>query len=127
MFFVSAPKGKVEDCKKIALTVRSSLKRTLSFFNTLVQVYQLMQNQDYQQIYQAGQISRIISETNDRMIANIDAQYKTANETNDKINQNFSDYMRGVDRYGDSNCEYQLPSGYSSAWVNTNGEYLLSN
>ena len=35
--------------------------------------------------------------------------------------------MRGVNRYSDGNGEYQLPSGYSSAWVNANGEYLLSN
>jgi hypothetical protein len=45
---------------------------------------------------------------------------------NDRINQQFSDYMRGVDRYSDGESQIQLPSGYSSAWVNDKGEYILT-
>lgn len=122
-----APKGKLDECRKIAQAVQSSVTITKPFFNRLSQIVQLLSNQVYQQIYQAGQISRIISETNDQMIANIDASYQQAQQITEKANDSFSDYMRGVDRYNDGDSQIQLPSGYSSAWVNDKGEYILSN
>jgi hypothetical protein len=60
------------------------------------------------------------------MIANIDATYKQTQAAADQSNNQFSDYMRGVDRYDNGGDEVQLPSGYSNAWVNDKGEYLLS-
>jgi hypothetical protein len=122
-----APKGKLDECRKIAQAVQSSVQITKPFFNRLSQVVQLLSNQVYQQIYQAGQISRIISETNDQMIANIDASYQQAQQISEKANDNFSNYMRGVDRYSDGDSQIQLPSGYNNAWVNDKGEYILSN
>lgn len=124
---IKAPKGKMDEGRKIAQAVQSSVRITKPFFNRLSQVVQLLSNQVYQQIYQAGQISRIISETNDQMIANIDASYQQAQQIYDKTNNDFSDYMRGVDKYSDGNSHIQLPSGYSNAWVNDKGEYILSN
>ncbi|MEO7291476.1 MAG: hypothetical protein ABIW34_00125, partial [Ginsengibacter sp.] len=91
------------------------------------QVIQLLSDQVYAQIYQAGQISKIISATNDQMIANIDASYRQSQQTSDRINNQFSDYIRGVDRYTDGGNEIKLPSGYDNAWVNDRGEYLLTN
>ncbi len=127
LYSCKAPKGKLEECRKVALTAESSARLTLPFYNKLVQVIQLLSNQVYQQIYQAGQISRIISETNDQMIANIDASYRQSQQASEHTNNQFSDYMRGVDRYGDGDAQIQLPSGYQNAWVNDRGEYLLSN
>ena len=34
---------------------------------------------------------------------------------------------QGVERYSDGQSQVSLPSGYSGAWVNDKGEYLLSN
>lgn len=127
LFSIMAPKGKLQECQKVALTVRASFKMTLEFFNRVMQVYQLMQDQYYNEIAAAGQISRIISATNDQMLEGIDAQYKAANASADRINQQFSDYLRGVDRYRDGTSEIVLPSGYNEAWQNSKGEYLLSN
>ena len=36
-------------------------------------------------------------------------------------------HMRRVERYSDGQSRVSLPSGYSGAWVNDKGEYLLSN
>jgi hypothetical protein len=128
LFACSAPKGKVDDCKKIALTARNSSKTTLPFYNRLMQVVQLLQNQYYQQIYQAGQISKIISETNDQVSKIITDSYWDAQKTYERTNTQFSDVVRGVDRYNDGNgSQLQLPSGYSQAWMNDRGEYILSN
>jgi hypothetical protein len=126
LYACKAVTGKLDDCRKIAQTVASSASWTKPFFNRVMQVTQLLSDQVYAQIFQAGQISKIISQTNDRMIANIDASYRQSQESYDRINNNFSDYIRGVDRYDEGGTEVQLPSGYDNAWVNDRGEYLLS-
>ena len=123
----AAPKGRIEECKKVALTIRSSAKMTLPFYNRYTQVQKLLQNQAYARIYQAGQISKIISQTNDEISKSISDSYWDRQRSNDRINQNFSDYVRGVDRYNEpGGSEVQLPSGYGNAWVNNKGEYLMS-
>ncbi len=122
-----APKGKLEEARKIAQTVSSSARLTKPFYNKLAQVMQLLSDQTYAQIYQAGQISRIISQTNDQMIANIDASYRQSQQSADRTNAQFSDYIRGVDHYTDAGSDVQLPSGYDNAWVNDRGEYILTN
>jgi hypothetical protein len=123
----SAPKGRLDECKKVAMTMKSSAKVTLKFYNRYVQIQKMLENQAYQRIYQAGQISKIISQTNDEISKSISDSYWERQRSNDRINQNFSDYVRGVDRYNDpSGSEVQLPSGYTNAWVNNRGEYLMS-
>lgn len=122
-----AEKGKLEASRKVAQTLSASARLTKPFYNRLAQVIQLLSDQVYARIYQAGQISRIISATNDQMIANIDASYRESQRAYERTNNQFSDYMRGVDRYSDGGTEIQLPSGYDHAWVNNRGEYLLTN
>lgn len=123
----ASPKGHLEECRRIALTVRGSCRLTLAFYNRFVQVTNLLQDQAYAKIYQAGQISRIISQTNDQISRTISESYWNSQKTNDRVNQQFGDYVRGVDRYNDgSGSEWQLPSGYDNAWVNNKGEYLMS-
>ncbi|MEP6794898.1 MAG: hypothetical protein ABJB16_11265 [Saprospiraceae bacterium] len=122
-----ALKGKLGESRKIAQTVSSSARLTKPFYNKLAQVLQLLSDQTYAQIFQAGQISRIISQTNDQMIANIDASYRQSQQSADRMNAQFSDYIRGVDRYTNAGSDVQLPSGYDNAWVNDRGEYILTN
>jgi hypothetical protein len=42
--------------------------------------------------------------------------------------QNFSDYIRGVERFNDpfSGKEVELPAGYGYAWTNNLGEYVVT-
>jgi len=127
LFACKAEKGKLEACRKIAETVTTSSTVTKPFLNRLLQIIQLLSDQVYAQIYAAGQISRVISQTNDQMIANIDASYKQTQAAADQSSNQFSDYMRGVDRYSDGGSEIQLPSGYDHAWINDRGEYILTN
>ena len=46
----------------------------------------------------------------------------------DKIVQNFSDYIRGIERYNDpfTGKEVELPAGYGYAWSNNLGEYIIT-
>ncbi len=62
----------------------------------------------------------------DAVSKSISDSYWNTQKSYDRTNQQFSDYLRGVDRYSDGPNNIQLPSGYSQAWVNEQGEYLLS-
>lgn len=127
LYSCKAVKGKLDDCRKIAMTLKSSAKPTLAFYNKFSQVVKILEDQGYQRIYQAGQISKIISQTNDQVLKTISDSYTQTQKSYDRVNSQFSDYVRGVDRYEESNgTEVQLPSGYTNAWVNNRGEYLLS-
>jgi hypothetical protein len=123
----TAPGGNLEEVRKLVLTIRSSTRLELPFYNRYVQVQKLLQDQAYARIYQAGQLSRIISQTSAEISKTISDGYYERQRSNDRINEQFSDYIRGVDRYSDgSGTTYQLPSGYTNAWVNNRGEYLLT-
>jgi hypothetical protein len=49
-------------------------------------------------------------------------------EAQDRIGRNFSDYIRGVERFHDplAGKEVELPAGYGRAWSNNLGEYIVS-
>lgn len=126
LYSCRAPKGKLEDCRKIAMTAKSSAQLNLQFYNRLTQIIQKLSDQVYANIYRAGQVSRIISETNDQMLESIRSSYNQSQQAYQRTHNQFSDYMRGVENYGDGQSQVKLPSGYSNAWVNDKGEYLLS-
>ena len=54
--------------------------------------------------------------------------YQQRQQVYDKISDNFSRYVRGVEQYHDpvENRQVELPSGYDNAWTNSLGEYVLS-
>lgn len=127
LYSVKAPKGKLDEVNKIALTIKASSRPTLPFYNKFVQVTKILSDAVYARIYQAGQISKIISQTNDQISKTISDSYWQTQKSYEHTNQQFSDYIRGVDRYSDgSQTQVQLPSGYNNAWVNDRGEYLMT-
>lgn len=125
LYSSKAPKGQMTKCTQIAQCLKSSSKLTLAFYNKFMQVVQLLSDQFYREIYAVGQISRIISQTNDQISKSISDSYWQTQKSYERTNRQFSDYLRGVDQYNDGGQNVQLPSGYSNAWVNDRGEYLL--
>lgn len=125
LYSCKAPKGSLDKCRQIAMTLRASVKMTLPFYNRYMQIVQLLSDQVYRNIYAAGQISRIVSQTNDQISKSISDSYWQTQKSYERTNQHFSDYVRGIDQYSDGQSQVQLPSGYSNAWVNDRGEYLM--
>jgi hypothetical protein len=80
------------------------------------------------QIQHIGQISRIISQTHNEISDMIIQSYNKRQAVNDRIAENFSQYIRGVDEYYNpmERRPVELPSGYQNAWTNRLGEYILS-
>ena len=54
--------------------------------------------------------------------------YNNRQQVYDRLSENFSQYIRGVDEYYDpvQQKRVELPSGYNEGWVNGLGEYILS-
>jgi hypothetical protein len=48
--------------------------------------------------------------------------------SSDRINRQFSEYVRGVETYQNpyESRSVELPSGYQDVWANAKGEYILS-
>ena len=55
--------------------------------------------------------------------------YRRSCESQDRISRSFTEYIPGVEtcRNPYDDRPIQLPSGYSQVWVNSSGEYILSN
>jgi hypothetical protein len=49
-------------------------------------------------------------------------------QANDRIVQNFTDHIRGVERFNDpyAGKEVELPTGYGRAFANNLGEYIVT-
>lgn len=82
----------------------------------------------YSRIAAAGALSRQISANNDRMIASMDAQRASRNAAMDRVNDNFSQYIRGTERMQDpywGTSEHAYTEKYH--WTDGQGNYQHSN
>ncbi len=126
LFSVKAPKSKLEECRKIAMTVKASSRATLPFYNKYLQVVKMLSEEVYRRIYTAGQISKIFSQTSDQISKSITDSYWQTQKSSDRMYNQYSDYTRGINRYEDgSGLPLHFPSDYNDAWVNDRGDYLL--
>lgn len=81
-----------------------------------------------QQIRSVGELSRIISQTHNEISDMMMQSYNERQGVYDRVAENFSQHIRGVDEYYDPVEEkpVELPAGYGHAWVNGLGEYVVS-
>jgi hypothetical protein len=113
---------------ELCQAVLKSIRYTPAFISAQTQVIKYLTDQYYQGLSNIAAISQQISRNNDAMIASINKSYNTANAAHKPTNDGFSQYIRGVENYSDgSGGTYELPSSYSNAWKNDNGEIILTN
>jgi hypothetical protein len=121
----SAPEGELEKNEKLFSTIMASFhlnpvwERAINnFFNNMANI----------QLKGAMDRSRIWSNAMNE-IGNMQYQsWQQREQSQDKIAQNWSQYMRGVETYFDpnTNTSVELSSGYNQAWSDNNGNYILS-
>ena len=95
-----------ENCVKLSATVtRDQLRHQRAIFNRM------------------QQISRTQSEIGDMLMDS----YQKRNDAYDRIFDNYSQAIRGVDSYMDpiNNWKIELPTGYDNAWTN-GSDYIIS-
>ncbi|MBW2147365.1 MAG: hypothetical protein JRG73_06675 [Deltaproteobacteria bacterium] len=127
LFSFKAEKGKLDAHAKTFQTMLNSFKIHPQWFNKYTQLTEYLIRAQIQQIQNIGQVSRIISQTSNEISDMIMDSYQQRQAVYDRISTNFSRAIRGVDAYTDPNSgTVELPGGYTHAWTNNLGEYVLS-
>jgi hypothetical protein len=125
-----AEKGKLDEQYKLFHTMIASDTPNLRWVNRYTQISEQMVRNQIAASNRALELSRYLSQTNDQIRESIRASYETRQAAMDRVNLNFDRHIRGVEAFQDPwghTSAVELPSGYSQAWSNANGEYIMSN
>jgi hypothetical protein len=124
-----APMGQLDRLTPVMNTTISSARLSSDWYGGYMYVQKLFQNRMNQSIQNAAAISATITQNSEEIRKMFSESYRQVSETQDRISQSFSEYIRGVDTYKNpyEDRPVQLPSGYRDAWVNQRGEHILSN
>lgn len=128
LFSFRAPRGRLAADTKLFQTMIGSFRINPQWFNKYGQLVNQLIQMQIRQIRHIGEISRIISQTHDEISRDMMAAYEARQAVNDRISENFSRYVRGVDAYHDpfTDRPVELPSGYRYAWATPLGEYVVT-
>lgn len=128
-FSFKAEKGTLDAKYRIFETMVGSIKLNLQWFNKYSQLVEAIVKMKLQEIRNVGELSRIISQTNNEISEMRRSQYEAAQASSDRVSKTFSEYMRGTEEYYNpvEGKSVELPSGYNQVWTNNLGEYVLSN
>jgi hypothetical protein len=106
-----------------------SQRLNLHWFNKYNQVVQMLVQQQIRNIQRVGELSRYIAQTSSEIGDMMRKSYDQRQASQDRINRNFSEYVRGVETYRDPDRggTVELPSGYNNAWYNgSTSEYIVN-
>ncbi len=124
-----APKdaGGLDKFAPVMTTVVNTSRVSQDWFSGYMYVSQLFRNNQMQSIRDATRLSQMISQNAEESRKMWSEVYAQRNASQDRINREFGEYIRGVETYSNpyESREVQLPAGYRDAWVNAQGEYLL--
>jgi hypothetical protein len=123
-----ATKGQLDSETKIFQTISFSAKTDENWLNKYNQVVNYLIQKQIQQIQSLGQLSNIISQTSNEISDSNYAAWQQTQTVNDRLAHDFSNNILGVQTYNNpfDSSTIDLPSGYSYAWANNLGEYILS-
>ena len=128
-FACRAPKGQLDEMSKLFQTMLDSQRLNLPWFNKYNQVVQMLVQQQIRNIQRVGELSRYIAQTSSEISDMMRKSYEERQASQDRINRNFSEYVRGVETYRDPDRgqTVELPSGYNNAWYNgSTSEYIVT-
>jgi hypothetical protein len=128
LFSFKAEKGKLDASTKTFQTMVNSFQINPQWFNKYTQLTTYLIQNQIKRINAIGEISRIISKTSNEISDMMMETYTNRQNAYDRISENFSQTIRGVDPYYDpiEQKTVELPSGYDNAWTNSRGEYILA-
>ncbi|HJX72504.1 MAG TPA: hypothetical protein VJ346_11140 [Bacteroidales bacterium] len=128
IFSYKAEKGKLEPASKVFETITYSFQVNKNWFNKYVQLVEFLIKNEIQRIHNIGDFSRRLAQMSDEIREDNLKSWYDRQAVGDRIAEDFSQYMRGVDEYYDpiEGKPVELPSGYDNAWTNANGEYIIS-
>ena len=128
IFSFKAEKGSLDSQSKVFQTMIYSLKVNPRWFAKVVNVKESLVKRYIQGIKTVGKIGDIVAHSGSQMREEQQRDWERRQLAQDRIVQNFSDNIRGVEKYNDplSGKEVELPAGYGNAWANNLGEYVVT-
>jgi len=128
VFSFKGKAGQLEGNTKIFQAITSSFRINQQWQAKYNNVIEYLAQQQINRIRSIGEFSRTLSQMSDQMRSDQLQQYEQRSSVYDKVAQQHSDNMLGIERYYDpfEEREVQLPSGYNHAWCNNLGEYILT-
>jgi hypothetical protein len=128
IFSFKAERGALHSQSRIFQTMIYSVKVNPRWYAKVANVKEMMAQQAIRGIKAAGRIGDMVARAGSEMRADQMHSWEQRQQAQDRIARNFSDYVRGVDRFNDpyAGKEVELPAGYGRAWANNLGEYIVS-
>jgi hypothetical protein len=128
-FALRARKGELDAKTPLLLAIADSARFNPQWFAEYSGVCQLFQLRMAKDIENARRLSETITRNSNEIFQMYSDSYWKRQASQDQLARNFSDTIRGVDRYQSPYEKYpvQLPSGYQHAWAGSDGTYVLSN
>lgn len=123
-----AEKGKLDAQAKTFQTISYFARTDVNWLNKYNQVVNYLIQQEIKEIQSLGQLSRIASQTSNEISdANYEAWQQNQN-VKDRLADDFSNSILGLESYRNpiDGGTVDLPSGYSSVWTNSLGEYIFA-
>lgn len=125
---VRAAPDELASVRQIHQTMVTSFRLDPHWFSRNQQVAAMLTQVIQHESALAMQLSAYLTRTNDQVTATIRDAYERRQDAMDRVNDQFSRYIRGVEKYHNpfDGRSVELPSQYDHAWASTAGEYVLS-
>lgn len=128
IFSFKAAENRLDSQAKVFQTMVYSLKVNPRWFAKVGNVREMMAQNIIRGIKAIGRIGDMVARASSDMREDQMRDWERRQQANDRIIQNFSDNIRGVERFNDpfAGKEVELPSGYGRAFANNLGEYVVT-
>lgn len=128
VFSFKGETGKLEAQTKTFQAITSSFRINQQWQAKYDNVVEYLAQLQIKNIHYAGEFSRTLSQMSDQMRSDQLQQFEQRSSVYDKVAQQHSDNILGIERYYDpfEGREVELPSGYNHVWCNNLGEYVLT-
>jgi hypothetical protein len=129
LFAFRAAAGSLDPLAPLFKSMVTSLRINPQWFSAYLHVSDLFIKRQLQGIRNAGELSRYIARTSEPISAAHRQAWQTQQASRDRVNTNFSRYIRGVESYHHpfESRGIELPAGYRQVWASPGGDYILSN
>ena len=117
--FATTLDKKQENLEKFMI-MYSSAQENPVFSAKLCQINVMMVQQAKRQIASAGELSQYISRTYNEISEMSRSSYEYKNASNDRVFDQWADYMRDVETYVGSDFEIKVPNSSESVWYKGN-------
>lgn len=129
VFAIRSAKGDLDRKANLLVSIANSVVVNPEWFAEYMQVVELFRMRVQNGIDNAAALSRHLASNAEQIRRMSSESYAYRQKVQDKVNAQFSDYIRGVTRYDSPHHSYpvQAPSGYDHVWSNASGQVILSN